>query len=1046
MAAFAQRFYRLGLCSLVLFAAASSFVEVDAAAQKLATESSSPNITIPAQIFDELVEANFDYWNEKSQKDLALLDAKESSKEEISESAVKQRKSASEQEAFKFFIRIINNEERTELSLKARIGAAQLLKKRGKDLKRAARILNDGLKQEENFDASPETRADLRVAIGDLALYSQNFEGAEKAYKEAIDLLSAEEFLGSPIRTQALIAIADLNFRTSRFDSATRQYTSVLHNISKAQGVQMQSQALLIPDVQARLVWSSFREGNYRGAARWAHEFTRVRFKYQSRMTEAVVNEVLRIGAVALYEQNDEKAFVAIASDSLAGELGKQLLVRSLEVYRTSGRESDVEPLARSIESYFFKSDLYLDFSIARAKSAEEHGEPAIFYPLAVRLVGEFGTSKPWVNSKALSRTEEEKRARLVKHLTEVAGEYFYKEAVQTQSSSSFAACAKLFSTRLEEADNRPVRGKFHLRAGQCLHQTREYEAAWMHAQKSLAYALDDNELVAGYALHVLVARDSSRAAGFKEREQKRLRYEQSVDSYFAAYPNEQSAREAVFEFALAMQVEKKLEVARSHLERLLTSLPTSPEGVEKALQEKALKALSNINVIESNPEIAARAQARVERFTERSDLSEEALQVIGVSNSTTLRNFVFTLRKQGRLVESARVGADWASKFPLNPDAPSVALDSIKSWAELMDWQQVIELCNFFNSQFRSQKLKFEVSYWLGRAQEAQLAFASAASSYEQAALGDDSTLSKKLRTDALERAVNIHSQMKDDAAAGRVLKKLMTVSTGTQKANAYAASLALQAAERFASVNRYSEANELFVSVQRNSNASEGVKAKAELGSLLLSLKVATARQSARLRLEALASKMAQVLKKDKHALAENQVLVRAVDALNLADENDFLALNMNIGGYDADELAERKLAIATKVSARVSLLQATSGNESEKRNAYMTAARLQYQVHKDYERIATAAAEMSPNVLERFTRVSDSALSSAKGYGFRALETAPLGSIERVSLMRQIPTLASSQSTVEPKLEVKEPSGVRATLPTLRNAFLSESAEAK
>lgn len=1019
MATLSPTIRRMGLFALI--ALASSTLAIASPAEN------TPSLHIERQlstqnIFDELVEANFDYWNEKNERAIALKEAEARANELSEESRIRKDLATRQAAALKQLAEVIKNDGNDEASLKARLHTALLLRSDASKRSYVKELLDAGIQGFENSTATSDTKCSVLLLAGEFAYQAKQFRDSESYYKSAVSTVASQD--GSLLKTRALIGLADARFADIRYDEASAAYVLALANIAKATSTEVAAQSSLVSGVQARLVWSSYREGNYQNAARWAFEFTRSRQKIRDAQNEKVRQEILRVGGVALYELADEKLFLKISSDALAGDIGKELVISGLEVFVTSGRGGEVEAIARLVRPEFHRSRKLVLLDALRARAAEKIDSPSDRHDILSSIAVSLSNRSSWKKKFELSSGEERMRASVVALASESAAEIAFEEGTKVGSRESFASCARLYQIRINEETTLGFRrGQIALKAAQCFYKISDYAQAWEYAEESLKYPLDNEELRASYDLHVAIARDESR--DFSDRKNAAfLRQEHAVDAFLGAFPSDNRARQSMFELALRLAKMDELSESRKRLERLISQLPLQGSAVENELRERALRELSSVNLKERDAALQVRAQSRVEKYTSEVKVGEATSQEVWASSAAAVRNYVHSLRVKGQLKAAADIASEWSHRFPANPEAAAIALEGIRAYGELMAWSEVETRSRHFLEVFKSHPLRFEVMYWQGRSHEAQLAFLPAAEAFEDAAFVDESKLRVDERVEALGRAQKIYLELGNKTKSATLLRKVAQLESRQNASRGEVHAARLAAAKQFSEVGRVEEARDLLRSVVSDTKAEMSLRLESQLELDLIGMRFPATRSGARVALEKMCVRLSELMKSGKTPFVYAALFERAYVAASDADTKDFAVLSIEDVSRERMQTVSLKRALVKRADARARLLDSTYISKTLRRSGYKALSAMHQEMHRDLAKVAHIALDESPGLVDAFSREADVHSSQARSAAFLALENAEPSSVERLQLSRELSALQDVNVQPEPSLEVSAP----------------------
>jgi hypothetical protein len=394
-------------------------------------------------------------------------------------------------------------------------------------------------------------------------------------------------------------------------------------------------------------------------------------------------------------------------------------------------------------------------------------------------------------------------------------------------------------------------------------------EAAENATREALTRLRDANSRKA--ALHQLVTATERRSAN---NETALANYLQAVDAFSRGFPEDPSARIALFESARKQEARKNFSDSRLRLERLLASAtPTSPFTTPE--KERVTLALLNINARDADTARATVAIGDLERQIAPENFSKEGVLEIQRASVATIKAHAQKLRDGGKILDAAHAEFLWGNEHSKNPQTPFVLRDAARSYFELGESGKAQQAAALVLHRYPRHRVRHEVLYWNGRAQELELAFSNAANTYVAAAYENNTSLSKLRRLDALSRANTILAELGNKAQSAQVLERIQALTPVSSNPSQNAQQV-LSFATAYRDAGNTSQAIAHFRGVMENTDLSPLLRWKAEFELLKTRIIAGQDTEKNRLKLDDLLTHIAAI--KSKQGQEERAQLLSA------------------------------------------------------------------------------------------------------------------------------------------------------------------------
>jgi TolA-binding protein len=751
--------------------------------------------------------------------------------------------------------------------------------------KRARLLLQEALSR---VRASTPMRWDLYAKIlltsGDLYSRQNQPELAMRGYADLVNNPDAVNALDQTLLFQLLVAAGDSAFMAYHFETAQKRFETAYRLINTATGATRRTLEGAKQQVLLRLSWAGFRGGNYETTTRYGLEFLRV-CAAGNGLDERLVTETTVALGTALFELASDEVFTTFANDPIAGDHGRRTVVLALQNFVRAGRANEVMPLARSVDRYFLASPLLVEFMDSRLQALKKLGDTLPYSEENALVVERLALGSPWLRAVTLNAPQEKSRAALVLGAAEESVAFFEREAETARSKPLYLKTHQLLVSWLGELPPGARRGSLFLRAGQMALLGDDPAAAEECLRQSLEFSQTEAERKSAHFLLVEATKKRSLAGG-NRKTTNHLPYENAVDAFVRAFPNDTAAKNALFESARNAEARGDDVTARERLERLISILE-SGGPFDHLERERVYTALISLNARDKDLGKSRAALSDLERFAQNDRAPQQLTDKVQAANAAAQRAYATELRRQGKLVEAARSLLDWGREHASNPETPHVLLDAARDLYELGLWQDCSDASDLVVANFKEHKLAAAAYYWRGRAQEANLGFKSATMSYVAAALEDSTPLETPDRLDALERALVIFRDLDDKPWSGTVLAKLSDLSKRQGEATA-AWNYALASGETFLQAHRAGDAQEIFGRLAAEPKLPHRVRDEAKLGLLTASLHLGESPTAVRTELDRMFQRLlAESRRSNRDPALRN--LVSRVAALSLTEDLD-------------------------------------------------------------------------------------------------------------------------------------------------------------
>lgn len=771
------------------------------------------------ELFEALVQTNFNIWKERAEKDLLLLETQSIAGEDNEKALLADERARRRKAALRSYASVAieaSSGERGLAALEARYKWALLLTSGDTQDKAQARqllaqnvalgTLNSGNVEGGSLASAHGILVRSAVLAGELALQAKDIRSAMELFQSGLALtkfLAQNQAPEERVRLDA--GIGDVAFAQARYGEASRHFETAYARASREPGLF----SAVLPALEVRLLWSAFRDGRYADGVHWARELARNSARSQRALPAAVLQDVTRVGGISLYELGDSEVFLMLATDTLAGDVGKKMIPVAFRVYVRAGRFAEVEPLASRLEMAFYESRELLDFMQVRMAAVEAKNEPRAEMLIAARGVQWLAKKGRWRGRFSLSRAEDQAREAFVQRYADLTAQAFYARGEKSALAGDFLESLGLYQALLDEDLTSERRGPLMQKASRAALMAKDFPLAWELARKSLSHPLGrDDERTAHYLLVQISRHQSARADSRSNSFYSR--FENAVDAYVSLFPDDAAARAGLLESATQAESLGDLEEALSRMQRLF-AIVSADASVPRLEKERTVHFFTRLALQDPRADRSASMLSDLQHTVDLGDMRALISQEVATANVAALRRLVQVKRGQGKLEESALVMEGWSERHKRHEEAPEVLRDAIRQRADLLAWRKVLQSADDFVLRFQSHARLDEVRFWRARALEGLLAFLPAARDYSRAAFSDTARLTLAERQEALERAHVLFTSLGEWEEGARVLEKRAFLQPSPDT------TLLVMAAQDFERAGRFSEAHRIFTSLAK-------------------------------------------------------------------------------------------------------------------------------------------------------------------------------------------------------------------------------------
>lgn len=705
------------------------------------------------------------------------------------------------------------------------------------DAEKSREILDNGLKVSSLEREDKKLFIRMNLLAGSLSLSREKFVEAKKYYSEIFKLnLDPEQFREEIIR--AYIGFGDSEFEQYHFSEAHILYKKGLFFSKNFIGYNENKYALLIGEIKLRLLWSSYRNADYKLATEYAQDFAREKGRYDSLMPKNVVEDVIRVGALSLYERKDINFYKILAQDRAAGDFAKKMIINSFYSYISAGYSAEVEKYAKLIESQFYSSRLLPDFIKARLIALNKENNIDKYNELSYYGSAFIAKNSLWKSRFILSEIEEENRRTMIYNFSLQAGNYYYNLGINTKSRTDFLKSAEIYYARIQENYEGDLRGVLFQSYAQSLMMAGDYKLAWDASEESLKQPLKEEYLkVSWYQLVNISRLQSEDTLDTKSAEFKK--YEKAVDGYITHFPTDPQARLSLFESAKRAELLNDYENARDRYEKILSSPPLYFKEQSQEEKDKVSLSLANLYIkMGAKEKEIPDAAGSLEKISSENKISETVQKVVTIANYSLAVEYAKKLKERGDLVNSAKFLELWSKNYSNNPSSGEAMILSIKEFATIQNWNHVQALSLYFIHNKSSNKMLNEAVFWQARSSDMLLQFSLASSLYDKSSYNDDAYPLVEQKIFALKRGAEIYQLLLKEEDAARLLEKLSILKVNSKDGENEIAKIELNSAQKYFNLKQYKMANKIYQKILNRKFIDKNMKENANLGVLSVQL----------------------------------------------------------------------------------------------------------------------------------------------------------------------------------------------------------------
>lgn len=705
------------------------------------------------------------------------------------------------------------------------------------EIEKSINYLNDGLKVNNLSTANKKLFVKMNLLLGSILISNEKFSMAKKIFNEIIKLkLDKNIFCEEIIR--AYIGIGDSEFELFQFNNAHTAYKNSLLTSNYLDGINDRRHTELIGEIKLRLIWSSYRNADYKLSLEYIKYFLRERENYVNLFPEKILDDIIRIGAMSLYETKDINKYKEFSLEKVAGDFAKSIIIYSFYSSISYGNSFDVERIAKSIESQFYFSILFPDFIKVRLLALNKANNHQTLNNLAYYATAYIANNSLWRSKFKLSDIQEKNRRSLIYDYSMQSGKYFYDLGIATKSKMNFLKSAEIYYSRIQENYADDSRGYLFQLYAQSLMMAGDLNLAWNASEESFRYSLKKDELKISWYQLVRISRLQSQDTT-NTKSDEFIKYEKAVDGYIMNFPLDLEARLSFFECAKRAELLNDYKNAAERYEKLMSMPSLYFKEQDQEEKDKVSLALANLYLkIGGNEKNVSDAASSLEKFSFQNKISEMVNKVIITNNYNLALEYANKLKKNGELINSAKFLELWAKNNEKNVNAANVLVLAIKECATLQNWEYVQILCNYFIKNFQSNVLLHEVIFWQARSSDKLLQFSRAAFLYNKSSDINNLYPLNKDKEFALSRAAEIYRMLQLNEYEATALEKLSVIKSNLKKNSNEIAGIELVAAQKYFLVNNYSLSKKMYQKIINKINIKDEIMESAKIGILLVDL----------------------------------------------------------------------------------------------------------------------------------------------------------------------------------------------------------------
>ncbi|WP_186646692.1 tetratricopeptide repeat protein [Fluviispira vulneris] len=791
-------------------------------------------------IFRNIFDLHFKNWKEEFNREIEYEDFKSASNEKM----VIEENNRVKEEKFNKVIEFLS--QRIEINHNKIIQAEASFKlalysyfAKKMDANKAIEVLQKGL---HKFPIDPENmRLFIRMSLftADLLLANERYDEAQKYY-EAIVLQKVNANVFREELVRSYVGLGDTYYARFQFKKAGNSYLHA-QDVAKAGWLLDEDRlAFLLAEIKIRLLWATFRSADYVQASEYAYQLARDKVRYEKYFKDNILNDIIRVGAISLYERKDIEFYKKISSDLFAGDFAKKMVLKSFYYFSAAGYANQVERYANAVIDKFYSSRELVGFVKSYLFALKKINNTNKYFEISYYGTAYISKDSIWKSRFVLSQEEEEARRELISELSEDSAKYFYNLGLQNHSRIEFLKSADIYSARLNENFRSDSKGILLQSYAQSLYQAQEYDLAIKASEESLKYPLEDYlKKVSWFQLINISRAKSENSVETKSKEY--LMYEKFVDGFVAYFPLDPESRLALFESAKRAEFLGDLLNAKDRYERILSSPPL--ENQEQSNNEKNKVSLALALLLKKmgveNKDIMDSA-GNLENYIKDYTVTKMAEDVVRMTNQTIALEYAKKLKGDGKIRDAAKFLEMWSRNYSQNPEMPLVLLQSISEFAQLQDWEHILNITLNFQNIILDRSNLSALLFWQAKAQDMLLQFKTAALTYEKVfdTVKNNKKYDINLIRSSLTRSSELFSYLNSIDEQARVSHKLYSVILKFEKDQLKIAQYEIDFAELLFLNSQYAQSRDILYSAIKRKKMSKKINNKILVGLLKANL----------------------------------------------------------------------------------------------------------------------------------------------------------------------------------------------------------------
>ena len=766
------------------------------------------------ELFDELVQLNFDSWNDQYIKELIIAEGIAADSEQKSIEIARSDDKKYTDTALNIFQNVIEKGRRDDLESAARLKTAAILTQLRKSNAAILKVLSPDFISEQFEVQNPAAGVRINLIRAHLLLKNGSLIKVEKALQRAV-LLAGKIKNGSALRLQANLSLGDYFFESSLFSRAIDSFEKSLLAINENE----YEFAKWRSAVRARIFWSHYRAGRYDLASA---EFVKVSqsLSFQDTvLSDAVIDELIRLAAISFYELKNETTLKSCLGNNLSGDWCHRTVIGLLKMHRNAGDVARAIRIGSATRPFFDQSRHRISFEREAIESLGQRDKSYAYWQYVGQRVLDFQKNGRWSGLFVSDTKLFFQREEFVREFAEKSGDNFYLWADKSGKKSDFDFSHKIFDALLQENISPESYGLLLQKSGDSALLSDNLSVALDRVEKSFKYVLTSDQERTGLFLQVEILRRFI----FEEMSAKSeisRKYILAVDNFFLRFPRDSSARLAALECATKFEKWNQPAEFRERLHALYLNvgLDATASQVER---EKIIHLLikAELKLQDSNFMQTSRALSNLQQDVDSGNFSLLIKSEVAAANVAAIRTLALEFRKKGKLSEARDEVTLWVKRHKQHDQSALVLLDAMRVDAELMLFEDLLKIYPLMSELKNGVAYAAEAKYWQARAFEAQLKFNSAAQKYKEVAESKSESLRQKDRLDALKRLEFMLTEFADHRALADAYALHAKV---LQEANEISALPALHnlAAENYLKSDRIVEARQQWNKLKIYSN----------------------------------------------------------------------------------------------------------------------------------------------------------------------------------------------------------------------------------